>query len=599
MRFHLALLLSLLLFPCITHAQESWVIDQFSSDITISTDGRIVVKETIAADFGNNPKHGIIRTLPYIYTSEGGRRTYTRVSDFTVLQDGVAAQTDITRQSGYVTVRIGDPDITITGQHVYVISYTVLGALQSYDGFDELYWNVTGNDWDAPIHSADAMIHVPAKILQTSCYFGKRGATTPCDQFEVEGGVAFAAENLPAGEGLTMAVGFEPGVVPIIAVQRPPTILDAVVSPWALGVAIGGSLIGIVLLLRHWYRYGRDRFWRRSHLPGERSDREGKSIPEVVLPLFRHQVVAVEYDSPDNLRPAELGVLMDERADTLDVSATIVDLASRGYLEITEISKKWKFGKSDYQFTRTAKSSAGLMEYEKTLLDGMFTSGQTVNMSDLKNSFYKDLQEVKKLLYKEVVAKQLFPANPSTTRTKYLVVGVIFGAVGAGLFVMVNGLVQGAVALQLFHQLLAGVAMVLDILGVAIVVASFFMPRKTGYGRELYQRGLGYESFISRTEKYRAKFLENEGLFFEVLPYAIMFGVTNKLARAFKEMGLEPPAPTWYHGSGQFHMAAFAADMDTFSSSLGTAMASTPHSSGSGGGGFSGGGFGGGGGSSW
>lgn len=85
----------------------------------------------------------------------------------------------------------------------------------------------------------------------------------------------------------------------------------------------------------------------------------------------------------------------------------------------------------------------------------------------------------------------------------------------------------------------------------------------------------------------------------EVLPYAIVFGVTKKLAQAFEEMGIQTPEPNWYVGTHPFNAAVFASSIDSFSSSLSTAIASTPSSSGSGGGGFSGGGFGGGSGGSW
>ena len=77
----------------------------------------------------------------------------------------------------------------------------------------------------------------------------------------------------------------------------------------------------------------------------------------------------------------------------------------------------------------------------------------------------------------------------------------------------------------------------------------------------------------------------------KVLPYAIIFGVTDKLAKAMKEMGVKPPQPAWYVGTGYFSISSFNSSINNFSSSLSSAIASAP--SGSGSGGFSGGGFGG------
>jgi len=83
------------------------------------------------------------------------------------------------------------------------------------------------------------------------------------------------------------------------------------------------------------------------------------------------------------------------------------------------------------------------------------------------------------------------------------------------------------------------------------------------------------------------------------LPYAIVFGVTEKFAKAMADMGLKPTNPVWYHGVQPFHPTVFASEINSFSKSLSMAITSVPGGSGSGGGGFSGGGFGGGGGGSW
>lgn len=599
--FHL-LLAALFALPCSALAQETWVINDFQSDIVIAQDGAVVVSETLLVDFGNNQKHGIIRVLPYRYEDEQGKSTYTRVEDITVMQDGRKAEIDITKENQYISIRIGDPEETITGKHRYEIRYMVAGVLRAFEGFDELSWNVTGNGWEVPIASARATVRVPATILQTACYEGPYGSRTPCATNTTQSQtVSFSSTNLSSGEGLTVAVGFESGVIPIIQVDKPPSLLDVLVSKntWITFLLV--SILGIGLLLRHGYRYGRDRYWQRSHLPGVRSDRQDAGLTEKILPLWHRRTVVVEYDSPDNLRPAEIGVLMDERADTLDISATIVDLASRGFLEITEISKKWMFGKADYIFTCTDKKDENLMRYEQVLLERLFDGASTVTMSDLQSSFYTDLQKVKHALYEEVVTKKLFPLHPTTVRTIYIGVGVALMFGGVATFVLLLFVMGQAQTLQLYHQLIAGLSAAVVICGIATVVASPFMPRKTAYGRELYTRALGYKLFISTTEKHRAKFLENEGLFWELLPYAIVFGVTDKLARAFERMGMEPQSPSWYHGSGPFHAAVFLSHMNSFSHSLGTAMASTPTSSSStsGGGGFSGGGFGGGGGGSW
>ncbi len=590
---------SFFIVPAVSHAQETWTIENFASDLTIQSDGAVRIQEVVEVDFGSTEKHGIYRDVPYVYSSETGENIYTQISNIAVLQDGTEAEVDVTKNDYYMRIRIGDPDKTITGPHTYTITYVALGVLASYEGVDELYWDVTGNQWEVPIESASATVHVPVKILQASCYKGTHGSANSCDDSQVDEHTAiFTGRNLDYAEGLTVAVGFTPGSIPIVHVAAPPTVDDVIASPITGGITLSLIGAGILYFVRRWYKFGRDRYWQRSPLPGVRSDREGM-LSEKVVPLWHRQSVSVEYESPDQLRPAEIGVVMDEKADTLDVSATIVDLASRGFVIITEIPKTWMFGKKDYELQRTNKVADGLMEYERVLLEKLFDSGTEVKMSELKDSFYTELKKVKELLYEEVVRKQLFPQHPDKVRSVYIGIGIGIMVVGGVLFASMVATVKQAQTLELYHQILAGLGLSFVVVGFIALLFGPFMSRKTGYGREIFERVKGYKLFVSGTEKYRAKFLEKEGLFEQVLPYAIVFGVTDQLAKAFKDMGIEPSNPTWFHGATAFNIADFTSTVGSFSESLSTAISSSPSSSGSGGGGFSGGGFGGGGGGSW
>jgi uncharacterized membrane protein len=214
-----------------------------------------------------------------------------------------------------------------------------------------------------------------------------------------------------------------------------------------------------------------------------------------------------------------------------------------------------------------------------------------VSASSLKTTFYKALKEIKSDLYKEVVEKGLFPSNPDKVRIKYLVVAIVIGSVG--LWVGFSGIDRGNV-------FLADLGLGSIVSGVILAFVSRFMPRKTAYGRNVYRRILGYRMFIDKAEKYRQQYFEKQNMLNEVLPYAIVFGLTGKFADAMKDMGLKTTRPSWYTSAHAFNTINFVNSMDSFSSSMSSAIAAAPKSSGfSSGGGFSGGGFGGGGGGSW
>ncbi len=579
-----------LLSPYVVYAQEGWTIDSFRSDVTPERSGAISVDEKIDVDFEPVYKHGIYRDIPYVYDAGNGNKRYSEINVQRVLQDGNEGKYELSRNESNIRIKIGDANKIISGKHAYEVIYTVQGVLLGYNSYDELYWNVTGNVWDAPITLAKTTVHLqPGAILKTICFEGILGSTTPCHSSidQALGTANFSAvQTLQSGEGLTIVTSYQKGLYPIVTVQRPKTLYEKMLEPKArvfLGVMLVIA-VGIAFLL--WYKNGRDySFIRRSVLDSPSGEK--------VRGVGEHETIVVEYEPPEGFRPGEIGVLTDEKADTLDVVATIIDLAGRGYLTITEIKKSWVFGSTDYLLTKKKDDTKDLASYELLLFDKLFGGKKEVKVSALKETFYTDLAEVKKSLYERVVSQKLFPSSPETIRAKYVVLGIAILVLGV---IILTYVLNGEAAFPIDFGI--GVALT----GFFILVLSPFMSRRTGYGREMYRRVKGYQLFISSAEKYRQRFFEKKNLFNEVLPYAIVFGLTGKFSQAMKDIGLpeKQMGYGWYYGASAFNYATFSSGMNSFATSLSSAIASAPKSSGfSSGGGFSGGGFGGGGGGSW
>ena len=576
----------ILLVPTKAYAQENWIIEKFNADINILEDGKVSIGETINVDFGSLQKHGIFRDIPFIYSTQDGYKRYTEINVVSVMASGSQLPYETSSSGDYVRIKIGDPDKTVSGRQVYEIEYLASGVLNSFESYDEFYWNVTGSAWPVPILETNATVTMPKEgITQLTCFQGGFGSKEKCtyDQ-ENDLSANFSADNLQIGQGLTVVVGYTKGLVPIIVVPPPKSINDSLFSlPTLLAFVFSlGLAIGSVAWL--WFIKGRDFWFKRRFL-------FDKSAKQEIKPVGAHETIVVEFSPPEKLRPAEMGTLMDERADTLDVSATIVDLATRGYLAVAEEPKKWLFGNADYVLTKKSKDTKELLGYEKELFERLFNEGDLVKISSLKTKFYKDLKVVKEKLYKEVVNKNFFPENPESVKNKYIFIGV--GVIILGAVFLVLGF-------NIINNLLVGAGAGLLIGGGFWFLFARLMPRRTAVGREMYRRAVGYELFVSSAEKYRQRFFEKKNMFNEILPYAIVFGLTEKFAKAFKEMGVEPVQPSWYSGSAPFNAALFGASIANFSGSLSSAMAAAPGGRGFGGGrGFSGGGFGGGGGGSW
>jgi hypothetical protein len=162
-------------------AEDAEHISSYDVALTVRDNGAMGVTETIAYDFDTFQKHGIFRTIPTKVPFDDANFRIYRVSDVRVTSpDG--APTDVSRSeaAGVTTLRIGDPDKTITGRHTYVLHYTVNGALSSFPDRVELYWNAIGAEWSVPIERATVHVIAPAPIQQQVCFVGVTGGTEPC-----------------------------------------------------------------------------------------------------------------------------------------------------------------------------------------------------------------------------------------------------------------------------------------------------------------------------------------------------------------------------------------------------------------------------------
>jgi len=608
LRFTLALGLALVLGAVISgreaRADEDWVIRSFDVTYTITEDGVVAAVEDIRVDFGSQEKHGIFRDMPAEYAYDEDSNRQIAILGIRVDDGSTPVPFETTTGGPNIRIKIGDPDKTVTGEQRYRISYTISGGLNPFPDHDQLYWNVTGHEWPVDIERASATVVAPGPgIEQTTCFQGPPDSTDLCASSGDETTAGFRATGtIFSGSDFTIVVALQKGLVQV----PPPVLVKPHVSdtktvgdffkftPIAIGLAALTAVAVVAALARLWWLAGRDRwFGDMAHVID--------SAPAQTKPLFARETIVVEFQPPEverrgrRLRPAEIGLLVDERADTLDVSASIVDLAVRNYLVIKEVEKDGIFGafkKQDYELQNLSKPEDELLPYEQRLLQALFDGKETMKLSDLKNKFHDDLAEVKKGLYEEST-KQLkfFPTNPETIRTIYRVAGGTTVAVGVGVGYLL-GLAFGAAFI--------GIPIVIG--GVLLFLFSHLMPRRTAEGRQMYRRAMDFRKYMVTAEKERQKFAEKANIFHEYLPYAIVYGCVDKWAEAFEGLDAVQREASWYQGRGVFIPTHFASSVSDFSSSISGVMASTPGGrggSGFGGGGGSGGGGGGGGGGSW
>jgi len=570
----LIILITCSLFIMPEASARYFTIENFHSDITINKDASIVVEETIEVYF-NHQRHGIFREIPYRYRNAAGDMQTTPLKVISVLDDeGNRRPSKISRQGNVVNIRIGDPDRYVNGRQVYVVKYEVERVLLYFDLYDELYWNVTGNYWDAPIKRASCSISIETEqeitYPRTACYSGRYGETTAncTTRLNSKGAEFTCSVPLSEGEGFTVAYGFDKDIIEYPSDWDNFLYTINLRENWVFIF----PFISLFTMIYLYFTRGRD--------------------PKV------QETVVVQYAPPKfgemELTAAEVGTLMDENMDPRDISGTLIGLGVKGYLKIVEHKKEGLIDlldSVDYELVRLKPADSDLTAYEQMILNRLFAKGSdTVMLSKLKKKFYVHLPELKKSLMQSLVSKDYFKLKPGTVIGRY---------VGFAFIILVTGVLIGAfVTADYIGKTI--IAAVLTAIWPAVFAKA--MPAKTRKGAKAKMDILGFREFMMRADKDRLERLGKD-VFYKYMPYAIALDVVDHWAEAFE--GIYDDPPEWYIstvGMRGFSPVAFSKTITSTTSTLSSTMFSAPRGSGSsggGGGGFSGGGSGGGGGGSW
>ncbi len=585
------------------HAQESgpWRITDYDVEIDVQDDSTLAVTERIEVFFDGDQR-GILRywdvyeSLPEPLPPEstiqldGDPADYQRVTEIDDIvvssPSGAPSDVDLSTSGDELTARIGDPDIFVTDRQSYVIQYTVRGGMNAFTDHDELYWDPIGS-WGVEVQDLEVRVTAPG-IQQVACYAGSAGTSDVTCPIKQDGDTATFAFGRLAPEAFPSVVaGLEPGAVDVsqpILRRRPGPTQALVGNPWSVPGSALVFVAGFALAFSRLWRTGRDRqaVGGVTAAGAIRSDAEGRRRG-----LFDTPPVPVLFRPPNDLRPGVLGVIIDERVDPVDVSASIVDLATRGYLTITEAPGTGWFSKDDWHLSRVPGVDMGVLAaWESELLDGLFDDRTMVTVTELKGTFSGTYQKVSTMLYDTVTSNGWFRRDPSSARTIWVVIGLVLAALGFASFflLMVPGL--GAISVALF------------LVGVLVAILSRWAPARTPSGSRLLVDTMGFREFIERAEADRMDFAEKEQIFADYLPYAIVFGVVDRWAEAFADIGVDIGSAVggYYTGVGVFDAVRFSHGMNAFSNVASSAVSAAPPSSSGGGSGFSGGGFSGGGG---
>lgn len=532
------MLCGLLLAGCVTllgvPAVAADEVASYTAETTVEPDGGLRVDATIEPGPGGPTQ--ITQTFQLSEEIAQLREYEYAVEEVEVISGGEPA--------GEVTGRSGD-ELTVTmrarDDEPIHLSYVVRGAAIADEGhLTNVHWNLL-QGLSTGVNEFTGTVSAPAQFVNFSCNAGAPGAATGCR----------SARSMPsmvdvptitdgpraAGEVVGFRMLFDPNAVAANEnINEQWSVGRAFqISGWPLAAAgITLAVGGLLLYLLH-RRGGRDAV----------TTGEVERIADFkAIGLDESRFVLRQ-----NVRPGQVGTLVDERVDPVDVTASILDLAVRGYLRIRELPREGRFHGGEWEIERRddAPEDDELLPYEEALLEALATDdGEPLKVSQIA-SIAGDMPRVQSLLYDEVVEQGWYERRPDATRTTWGLAGAILLVLG----------VLGTLALAAFTSFgLVGIAVILLALGLSHVATE--MPARTAEGARALQ-GLMLLSADLRTHDTdeMPKDRQYEELS-KVLPYAVVLGGRERwlkaLVAADDDDDADPTDLDWYHAPEDWHL---------------------------------------------
>lgn len=497
-------------------------------------DSSLDVTEHILVDFTKDPRRDFYRILPLEYYKSGKKHSYSlrilNVLDerFSPIRHSVAWLGDS------VSIRVSKPGKEYIGRHIFRLHYLVRNAF-SFANRPELYWQATGDNWTGNIALALVRFVPPANLKLRDLDFAVsrlgQGQSLPAFGAREQNDLIFRADNIEAGSGLDLVI-----VMPKNSISQPGQLqqLSWFFQDWWLSFFIPLAVL-----------FGLAAVWWICGLRG------GMALPR-----------APKWQLLEHLSPAELGTILDEKCDPGDLVATLIDLATRGYIQIAEIKLDGLLflSERDYLFTRLRPTSdSRLTKYERMMLEGLFPLDNNqsrlseVHLSRLKQVLPASKSNLYAMVYAELSNKGQLFQSPQSVRLSCYVTGMALVVIGIVLYIF------GALDWQAASL---GTALA----GIIVFLFSPIMPIRTVGGRQSLKNSLDFfRSYLSKeVVKLQVPSSQESSNRWRFLPYAMVLGLADQWVEAFQDLIKE--SPSWYKpyydaNGSNFSCRAFVVDL--------------------------------------
>lgn len=620
--FVIALVLSLISAFSTTEKIDqtsAYSVSSYEINAVVKENNSIEIDEIIDVKF-NFQSHGIFRYIPLYETVKFNQDGKLYSKNYKVQVEVNKSKTDkfesYVENDSYV-IQLGDPNSFANENSTYHINYTISLGDDKISDFDQLYYNFIGTGWDTTLSniSINILFEKPIENREINFYVGTQSEDEVVTSTIANNQVSFVySGTLFPFKGITARAVLDEGYFKTEKQSIVPS------------VAIFGSAIMLFLI----------------------------TFVALFINRKRKKIVPiVEFSAPENITPSDAGYIIDSKVNNGDVSALIVYWASKGFIKIDETTK-------ETILIKNKDADESFKNYEKRIFETMFEEGNEFKISNVNEKVAREISNARQSIKEE---NSKFFNKKVLSRKSFL---IILFAVLFGVFL---SQISNVVSYNLSTTVIVCVSVMIAAIGFAIIavkdqqltfgkgkfwafivllsfayiaicapfgyflfepysdplLTSIFVPvfifvsiftvmnlnaREEGENKEV-GRIFGLRTFILTTEKDRIEVLakDNPELFFDVLPYAYVLGISDVWIDKFKT--IEVQAPEWYVGNVGIVDVLIASrvlsTMNSISASIAQSIAKSVASSASKvgklvsgkGGGFSGGGFGGGGGGRW
>ena len=289
---------------------DGFTIEKFDIDMNVNESNSIDIKEKITVNFYEENHHGIYRFIPswLKYTNKDGvtESRQSKISNLKAVGENYTTDT----VNGKTRIKIGDPYYTLpTGEHTYEINYTYNMGSDPYDNFDEFIFHAFGDFWGTPIINATITVHMPKDFDESKIKFfsdkQREEDITSFVIYEVKDNTIYAKVNPDYSLSKSLTVDIE----------LPENYFTNNVNTYGYTsltlclICIIFAIITFVLWLKNGKNYSK--------------------VPETV-----------EFYPPEGLDAADIGYLNKKDTGKKLTIALIVELASKGFIKITESEDK-------------------------------------------------------------------------------------------------------------------------------------------------------------------------------------------------------------------------------------------------------------------